>query len=116
CALALGFEPMAPGPLGTNSFLDRLMGPLLGVAGRSSSDSKRGLQMPRIFGAAAAEYLGKCGRGMEGDRRVLCSRRKAISTLNNLYSQFWAGYDEAAVLASPQISSELAKYIYSPTS
>ena len=37
-------------------------------------------------------------------------------SVNNPYAQFRAGYDEAAVLASPQISNELTKYMCSPTS
>ena len=37
-------------------------------------------------------------------------------SVNNPYSQFRAGYDEAAVLASSQISNELTKYMCSPTS
>ncbi len=37
-------------------------------------------------------------------------------SVNNLYAQFQAGYDEAVVLASPQISNELTKYMCNPTS
>jgi sterol carrier protein 2 len=68
CALALGFERMAPGALGTKStFPDRPspMIPLLVAAERASPDAKRGPPMPRIFGAAAAEYFRKYGGGVE---------------------------------------------------
>jgi sterol carrier protein 2 len=36
--------------------------------------------------------------------------------LNNPYAQFRAGYSEADVLASPQITNELTKFMCSPTS
>jgi len=36
--------------------------------------------------------------------------------LNNPYAQFRAGYSEAEVLASPQITNELTKFMCSPTS
>lgn len=68
CALALGFERMAPGALGTKSaFPDRPnpMLPLLVAAERASPDAKRGPPMPRIFGAAATEYFRKYGGGVE---------------------------------------------------
>jgi hypothetical protein len=38
---------------------------LLVVAERASPDAKRGLLVPRVFGAAAAEYLRKHGDGVE---------------------------------------------------
>ena len=68
CALALGFERMAPGALGTKSaFPDRPSPvlPLLVAADRASPDAKRGPPMPRIFGAAATEYFKKYGGGVE---------------------------------------------------
>ncbi|KAH8981528.1 hypothetical protein EDB92DRAFT_1897166 [Lactarius akahatsu] len=64
--------------------------------------------MPRMFGAAATEYFRKYGGGWtSGEDR---------NSLNNPYAQFRAGYDEAAVLSSPQISNELTKFMCSPTS
>jgi hypothetical protein len=36
--------------------------------------------------------------------------------LNNPYAQFRAGYSEAEVLASTQITNELTKFMCSPTS
>ncbi|KAF8257330.1 hypothetical protein EI94DRAFT_1759186 [Lactarius quietus] len=104
CELALGFERMAHGALGTNPvFPDRLspMCPLLVAAEHASPDSKRGPPMPRVFGAAATEYFRK---------------KNHKHSVNNPYSHFWTGYDEAAVLAFPQISNELTKYVCSPTS
>ncbi|KAH9075571.1 thiolase-like protein [Lactarius deliciosus] len=66
------------------------MGPLVAVAERASPDSKRGPPMPPA--------------------------KNHKHTVNNPYAQFRAGYDEAAVLASPQISNELTKYMCNPTS
>ncbi|KAH9024273.1 thiolase-like protein [Lactarius pseudohatsudake] len=122
CALALGFERMAPGALSAKpTFPDRPspMGPLLGVAERASPDSKRGPPMPRMFGAAATEYL--YGGGVEHLAKIgeFCIRYFFFNhkqSLNNPYAQFRAGYDEAAVLASPQISNELTRFMCSPTS
>ncbi|KAH9012674.1 thiolase-like protein [Lactarius deliciosus] len=117
CALALGFERMAPGPLGTKpAFPDRpsSMGPLLGVAERASPDSQRGPPMPRMFGAVATEYFRKCSGGVEHLAKIAAKNHK--HSVNNPYAQFRAGYDEAAVLASPQISNGLTKFMCSPTS
>ncbi|KAH9024403.1 hypothetical protein EDB84DRAFT_1678107 [Lactarius hengduanensis] len=105
CALALGFERMAPGALGTKpAFPDRPspMGPLLGVAERASPDSKRGPPMPCMFGACSG------GVFQEVRRRAAKNHKHSV---NNPYAQFRAGYDEAAVLTSPQISNELTKFM-----
>ncbi|KAH9075572.1 thiolase-like protein [Lactarius deliciosus] len=107
CALALGFERMAPGALGTKpAFPDRPspMGPLVA----------RGPPMPRMFGAAVTEYFRKYGGGVEHLAKIAAKNHK--HSVNNPYAQFRAGYDEAAVLASPQISNELTKFMCSPTS
>ena len=71
CALALGFERMAPGALGAgtqnNPWSDRPspVGPLMAAAARASPGADRGPPMPRVFGAAAAEYFGLYGGGVE---------------------------------------------------
>ena len=73
CALALGFERMAPGALGVGKngpWVDRPdpVGPLLEAAARASPDAgwerTTTPPMPRLFGAAAAEYFGKYGGGV----------------------------------------------------
>ncbi|KAH9172838.1 thiolase-like protein, partial [Lactarius sanguifluus] len=89
------------------------MGPLAAVAERASPDSKRGPPMPRMFGAAATKYFRKYGGG-EHLAKIAAKNHK--HSVNNPYTQFRAGYDEAAVLASPQISNELTKFMCSPTS
>ena len=138
CALALGFERMAPGSLGTRpTWPDRPspMAPLLAAAARASPDANRGPPMPRLFGAAAVEYFRKYGGGVEhlakigellrfmycvcvalhGDWPRLAAKNHKHA-LNNPYAQFRAGYSDAEVLDSPQITNELTKFMCSPTS
>lgn len=73
CALALGFERMAPGPLGGGSKKgdgdgDDRPSPLVtlfAAAARASPGADRGPPNPRVFGAAAAEYFGRYGGGVQ---------------------------------------------------
>jgi hypothetical protein len=71
CALALGFERMAPGALGAgpagNPWSDRPspIGPLMVAAARASPGADRGPPNPRLFGAAATEYFELYGGGVE---------------------------------------------------
>jgi len=69
CALALGFERMAPGPLGAagkhnDDNRPSPLGPLFAAAARASPGADRGPPNPRVFGAAAAEYFGTYGGGV----------------------------------------------------
>ncbi|KAI9451209.1 hypothetical protein BJY52DRAFT_1419220 [Lactarius psammicola] len=68
----------------------------------------------RIFGVVAVEYFKRYGGGMEHLANIVMKNHKP--SVNNSYVQFQAWYDEAAVLASPQISNELTKYMCGPTS
>jgi len=75
CALALGFERMAAGALGAgkNPWHDRPspIGPLMHAAARASPDAdSRSLPMPRVFGAAAAEYFRTYGGGVESLAKI----------------------------------------------
>ena len=100
--------------------------------------------MPRVFGAAAAEYFEMYGGGVEhlakigegfcfscdvcvgvgvGVSMSMCvlmdcclAAKNHKHSLSNPYAQFRAGYSEAEVLASPQITNELTKFMCSPTS
>jgi sterol carrier protein 2 len=74
CALALGFERMAPGALGAgppnatnNPWSDRPspIGPIMAAAMQASPGADRGPPNPRLFGAAAAEYFKLYGGGVE---------------------------------------------------
>ncbi|KAI0262479.1 thiolase-like protein [Gloeopeniophorella convolvens] len=117
CVLALGFERMAAGNLSANrAFADRPspMQPLIAAAASAAPDADIGPPMPRMFGAGAAEYFKKYGGGIEHLAKIAAKNHK--HSVNNPYAQFRAGYSEAEVLASPQISRELTKYMCSPTS
>ncbi|KAI9510618.1 thiolase-like protein [Russula earlei] len=117
CALALGFERMAPGALGANDpWADRPspMQSLLVAAARAAPDADRGPPMPRVFGASAAEYFKVYGGGVEHLAKIASKNHK--HALNNPYAQFRAGYSEAEVLSSAQITKELTKFMCSPTS
>ena len=94
-----------------------LVPPLLSAADRASPNTKLSPLMPRVFGAAT-ESTRKCwGRvghlAKIGDfcilvcfycGRVRCawcnalSRPRTMGTLSATFLQFWASYDEAAVL------------------
>jgi len=71
CALALGFERMAAGALGAGKndpWHDRPspIDPTMHAAAHASPDADAGsLPMPRVFGAAAAEYFRTYGGGVE---------------------------------------------------
>lgn len=74
CALALGFERMAPGSLGTN-FPDRpsptlpLNEAIIAVE-NSTLGPNKGPGAPRMFGDAGTEYLRKYGGGVEHLARI----------------------------------------------
>jgi len=71
CALALGFERMAPGALGAGkngpwNDCPSPIDPLMQAAARASPDADWGSHaMPCVFGAAAAEYFRVYGGGVE---------------------------------------------------
>ncbi|KAI9510308.1 hypothetical protein F5148DRAFT_1282084 [Russula earlei] len=88
CVLALGFERMAPGALAAHHhWPDRPnpVLPLLAAAARASPDADRAAK----------------------------NHKHALD--NNPYAQRRAGYSEAEVLASPQITNELTKLTCCPT-
>ncbi|KAH9172851.1 thiolase-like protein [Lactarius sanguifluus] len=55
----------------------------------------------------------KYGGGVEYLAKMAKNHKHSVEIL---YSQFWVGHSKAAVLASPQTSNELTKYMCSPTS
>ncbi|KAJ7052604.1 sterol carrier protein 2 [Mycena amicta] len=118
CALALGFEKMKPGSLGTN-FPDRVP-PTMLLHTRSDDIEKHGLGenhgpgAPRIFGNGAQEYFQKHGGGIEHLAQIASKNHK--HSVNNPYSQFRDGWSVEQVLKSPKITNELTKFMCSPTS
>ncbi|KAL1745882.1 thiolase-like protein [Schizophyllum fasciatum] len=119
CALALGFERMAPGSLGS-VYKDR-PNPMA-LWGERTAELERdprlganhGPPAPREFDNAAREYFAKYG----GDKTHLAkiAAKNHQNAVNNPYAQFRAGWTEEKVLAAQSITATLTKYMCSPTS
>ncbi|KAG5646915.1 hypothetical protein DXG03_001991 [Asterophora parasitica] len=118
CSLALGFERMKPGSLGTN-FPDREP-PTLIINSRSQEieqewlGENHGPGAPRMFGNGAQEYFAKYGGDIETLAKIASKNHK--HSLNNPYSQFRDGWSVEQVMAAPKITNQLTKFMCSPTS
>ncbi|KAA1475435.1 thiolase-like protein [Dentipellis sp. KUC8613] len=117
CTLALGFERMMPGSLGS-MWKDRAnpMRPLSAAtqAAEQRLGENHGPGAPRQFSNAAREYFERYGGGKGTLAKIAAKNHK--HSVNNPYSQFRNGWTEEQVLAAPQITNELTKYMCSPTS
>ncbi|EIW86273.1 thiolase-like protein [Coniophora puteana RWD-64-598 SS2] len=119
CALALGFEKMAPGALGTH-FPDRP--PAIALFNKRTAELEHDLSAgtnfgpgaPRLFANAAQEYFDKHGGGVEHLARIAAKNHK--HSVNNPYSQFRSGWTVEQVLKAPKITNQLTKFMCSPTS
>jgi sterol carrier protein 2 len=117
CALALGFERMKPGSLGT-SFPDR-PSPMVLFHQRSyqleeTLGENHGPDAPRMFDNGAQEYFTKYGGGVEHLAKIASKNHK--HSVNNPYSQFRDDWSVEKVLAAPKITRNLTKFMCSPTS
>ncbi|PPQ98684.1 hypothetical protein CVT24_003311 [Panaeolus cyanescens] len=118
CALALGFERMKPGSLGTN-FPDR-PSPMILFNQRTQEMEEQvlgenhGPGAPRMFDNGAQEYFMKYGGGVEHLAKIASKNHK--HSVNNPYSQFRDGWSVEQVLAAPKITRNLTKFMCSPTS
>ncbi|KAF5382790.1 hypothetical protein D9757_007285 [Collybiopsis confluens] len=116
--LALGFERMKPGSLGTN-WPDR-PSPTLLLNQKMEEVEIAGLGLnhgpgaPRMFADGAQEYFQKYGGNIEHLAKIASKNHK--HSLNNPYSQFRDGWSVEQVLAAPKITNELTKFMCSPTS
>ncbi|KAL4069267.1 thiolase-like protein [Scleroderma citrinum] len=119
CALALGFERMAPGSLGTN-FPDRPPPTVLfhhktkEVEQRSRTGTNFGPGAPRMFSNAGQEYCEKYGADVVHFAKI--AAKNHAHSLNNPYAQFRNGWTTEQVLGSPKITNQLTKFMCSPTS
>ncbi|PBL01312.1 thiolase-like protein [Armillaria gallica] len=118
CAMALGFERMKPGSLGT-SFPDRPSPTALFTKHSLELEEKylgknQGPMTARLFSNAAKEYFDKYGGGVEHLAKIASKNHK--HSLNNPYSQFRDGWSEEQVLNAPKIANDLTKFMCSPTS
>ncbi|KAF9242366.1 thiolase-like protein [Melanogaster broomeanus] len=113
CALALGFERMAPGSLGTN-FPDR-SSPIILFDSKTQelehtmkTGENYGPHAPRMFANAAQEYCEKYGADVGHLAKIAAKNHR--HSVNNPYSQFRNGWTEE------QINNQLTKFMCSPTS
>ena len=103
CALALGFERMAPGSLGT-VFRDRpspmgLFAQRVQEIEDSSLGANKGPPAPREFDNAAREYFAHHGVDEGAGKRVLAkiAAKNHRHAINNPYAQFRNGWGEEEV-------------------
>ncbi|KAJ3788124.1 putative thiolase [Lentinula aff. detonsa] len=117
-ALALGFERMKPGSLGTN-WPDRpsptaLLNQKMEEVEIAGLGLNHGPGAPRMFADGAQEYFQKYGGNTEHLARIASKNHK--HSVNNPYSQFRDGWSVEQVLKAPKITNELTKFMCSPTS
>ncbi|KAH8831229.1 sterol carrier protein 2 [Flagelloscypha sp. PMI_526] len=118
CALALGFEQMNPGSLGSN-FPDRIPPTaLLGLRTKDVEEANLGANngpgAPRMFDNGAQDYFQKYGGDVKHLAQIASKNHK--HSVNNPYSQFRDGWTEEQILAAPKITRNLTKFMCSPTS
>ncbi|EJD55272.1 thiolase-like protein [Auricularia subglabra TFB-10046 SS5] len=117
CALALGFEQMAPGSLGTN-FPDR-PSPMTVFSHVSyeiedAQGGNTGPPAPRMFSAAAQEYFDKYGATKQHLAKV--ASKNHMHSKNNPYAQFRNGWTEEEVMKAPDVTKQSTKLMCCPTS
>ncbi len=113
CTLALGFEKMQPGSLGS-TYDDReqpMMKHLLALAELQEFAMP---PAPYMFGAAGREHMEKYGTTLEQFAKVGHKNHK--HSVNNPYAQFQVEYTLDDILNAPVIYSPLTKLQCSPTS
>jgi acetyl-CoA acyltransferase len=114
CALALGFEKMERGSLGTKytdrtNPMDRHMQALLEL--RAWEDAP---PAPQMFGAAGREHMERYGS--EPGHFAWIGWKNHHHSVNNPYAQFQTDYTLEEIEAAPEIYAPLTKLQCSPTS
>lgn len=115
CTLALGFEKMAPGSLGT-MYMDRAnpFGPLVQKMNSIRPDNSKAPFAPKIFGSAGIEYMEKYGAKPEHFAKI--AYKNHLHSVNNPYSQFRDKYTLEEIVKSPKVFGPLTKLQCCPTS
>ncbi|KAG6885027.1 hypothetical protein C0993_006443 [Termitomyces sp. T159_Od127] len=119
CSIALGFERMKPGSLGSN-WPDRKPAMALFNAKMVEIEKEEGLgenhgpNAPRMFADGAQEYFNKYGGSIETLAKIASKNHK--HSLNNPYSQFRDGWSVEQILNAKKINNQLTKFMCSPTS
>lgn len=114
CVLALGFEKMQPGSLGSNGFDDREQPMMRHITALSQIDEFTLPAAPWMFGAAAREHMRRFGSTAEHFAAI--GQKNHRHSVNNPYAQFQVEYSLDDVLAAPMVSDPLTKLQCSPTS
>lgn len=120
CALALGFERMRPGSLGTN-WHDRPPPGLLmhmkmqEIERDTPIGENSGPGSIRMFADGAEEFFHKYPGGNTRHLAMIASKNHRHS-LSNPYSQFRDGWTIEQVLDAPKMNKTMTKYMCSPTS
>lgn len=111
--LALGFEKMQPGSLGS-TWDDREQPMGKHFLALAEISEVRFPPAPWMFGAAGREHMEMYGSTPEHFARIGWKNHK--HSVNNPYAQFQVEYSLEEILASPEIYSPLTKLQCSPTS
>jgi len=115
CVLALGFEKMERGSLGTK-YTDR-SNPLeqhLGVMAESHGFAAKTPFAPQMFGNAGREHMKKYGSKAEHFAKI--AEKNHRHSANNPYSQFKDIYTLEQIMKSPMVHEPLTKLQCCPTS
>ena len=113
CALALGFEKMQPGSLGT-TYDDREQPLMRHLQALAELHDFAFPPAPYMFGAAGREHMTKYGSTPEQFAKVGVKNHK--HSVNNPYAQFQVEYTLDEILTAPTIYAPLTKLQCSPTS
>ena len=113
CAMALGFEKMKPGSLGT-SYDDRTQPMDKHVQAMAEISEVAFPAAPWMFGAAGREHMKQYGTTAEHFAKIGYKNHK--HSVNNPYAQFQEFYTLDDILASRMIYDPLTKLQCSPTS
>ncbi|WP_245976015.1 lipid-transfer protein [Amycolatopsis palatopharyngis] len=113
CALALGFEKMQPGSLGS-TYDDREQPMLKHILALAELREVAMPPAPWMFGAAGREHMERYGTTAEQFARI--GEKNHRHSVNNPYAQFQEEYSLAEILDAKTIYEPLTKLQCSPTS
>ena len=113
CTLALGFEKMQPGSLGS-TFDDREQPMQRHMELLAQISEVRFPPAPWMFGAAGREHMEE--HGSEPVHFAKIGEKNHRHSVNNPYAQFQDEYSLDDILAAPEIYAPLTKLQCSPTS
>ena len=113
CALALGFERMQPGSLGS-TFDDREQPMMRHMLALAELHEFAMPPAPYMFGAAGREHMRHYGTTEQQFAKI--GEKNHRHSANNPYAQFQDVYSLDEILAAPEVYAPLTKLQCSPTS